>query len=353
MTILGNAVLFLASLLFFALTSAVYKTPPKGGDAVMGYLWGMIFINLAFWICINVASGIIMSRDGFDWMPVSKPARAWIIFGGLFIVCLVITLSALFRHEPNGGLLRALGTFLPVTGAAILVVTGFILMNDGLRIQIPVGIYKWPLAGLGGLSIIGLAAFLASLVAEESRNQRARVQQQVTFVDENQKRILSEIDSCNVSKDIYAILVFTGRNQPDTIRNRAVAKIRSNPQWEQELLRLMETYNVEGVFQFLSSNDVDHPDIFVEPVNRGILMQASLIRESIRRSSHPSHFYPELFLWETERVIWTVDKFKGGQVDYLPAMKELRAAINEPSEYKKIKLRCAERLDQWISENSK
>lgn len=119
----------------------------------------------------------------------------------------------------------------------------------------------------------------------------------------------------------------------------------------QELIRLLETGWSAEAFQFLASNPVDDPALFYEPVRKGVFQQSLLIRESIQRASHSSHFYPGLFLWEVERVIRSVDRFKGHGTDYLPAMKELRAALDEPSDFKEVTFDCLAPLDKWIRSN--
>jgi hypothetical protein len=144
------------------------------------------------------------------------------------------------------------------------------------------------------------------------------------------------------------ILVFTDGNQDEDIRKSAVTKIKSNPDWQMELIRILSTDWAPEAFHFLASNEVNERQLFLEPVRGGVLIQAKLIRESIRQSSHTSHFYPDLFSWEVERVLRTVDRFDGMGADYLPAVKELRAALDEPSEYKTIELNCMATLDKWI-----
>ena len=170
-------------------------------------------------------------------------------------------------------------------------------------------------------------------------------------MDENHQRILNEIDTCDVMKNMVFILVSTDSNQDRDIRERAVAKVKTHPQWQQELIRLLQTDWAPEAFNFLASNDVDDPLLFGEPVKAGILIQARLIRESIRNSSHSSHFYPGRFGWEVERAVRTADKFKNQGVDLRPAVQELRAALDEPSEYEKPVFTCIKILDKWLKEN--
>jgi len=78
------------------------------------------------------------------------------------------------------------------------------------------------------------------------------------------------------------------------------------------------------------------------------MVQSKLIGENIRRCSNPSHFFKNQFLWEVERVMRTVEKFKGKGKSYLPAIKEIRAALNEPSQFEKPKSNSIPYLNNWF-----
>lgn len=171
------------------------------------------------------------------------------------------------------------------------------------------------------------------------------VEQSLNSQQENHQRMLREIDSCDVQKNILFILVFTGDNQEEDVWHNAVAKVKTNTGWQQELIRILDTDFAAESFQFLASNPVDEPALFLEPVRKGVLKQASLIRTDIRQSSHPSHFYQDQFTWQVDRVIRTIDRFTDKGTDFLPAMKELRASLDEPSEYKSIQFTCIGKLD--------
>src|SRR6188768_1512563 len=108
MTIIANLALGAAALLYFGLFSALTSDGPKSGDAVVSNAWGMIFINIAFWLCMNIAAGAAMWKGAFLWITT---VRGLIVFGGLFALCLTIAVSALFRGEPDTGIWRPLGNF--------------------------------------------------------------------------------------------------------------------------------------------------------------------------------------------------------------------------------------------------
>lgn len=292
MTILGNSLLFIATLLSFSLVTALYGKTPKGGDAVVSYLWGIIFINAAFWICINLVSIIIALKGGFDWISPSKTTRYLLVFFGLFIICLTTALSGLFRNDHSVSLLRFFSFFVPILVPLVLMVVAAILLNGNLRSVVPLVFYKWPLVLVTAIGLLGVAAGIVSLVSENIRNNTSRVKEMTEREDTNNQRILKEIDSCDVMVNMIHILVFTGDNQPPPIRDKAVAKVRTNPNWQQELIRVLDTDLAEEAFQFLASNPVDDPSLFTEPVRKGVLKQAHLFVNAFREVLTPLIFTP-------------------------------------------------------------
>jgi hypothetical protein len=354
MAFLGNIFLGLSTIIVFMLNvGALSKEPPRN-DGAVGYVWTVIYLNLALIALMILVALIIGYKGGFDWVAAKRSSRFWIVTIVLLTALITTALSSLFRfeHGPVPGLIRLYSHFVPLVVPVILVVTGFILINSTLREAVPVNAYKWPLMLVGVIGVSGTLAAAAGFLMEASRNQAARREAYTERDKANHQRMLAEIDSNDVTKNFVFLLVFTGDNQDPEIRERGVAKVKTHPQWQQELIRLLQTDWAPEPFQFLASNVVDDPSLFPEAVREGVLIQARLIRESIRNSSHPSHFYESRYSWEVERVIRTVDRYKNMGVDFVPAMRELRSALDEKAIVEKPKFESIPRLEAWIKENS-
>lgn len=350
MSFIGNVFLGIAALILFYLVTTFYSKPMPGGDAGVGYAWGIIILNLAFVICMGIVALIIGWKGGFEWVAAAKSTRTLYTTISILAILIFAGLAGLFKGE-SGHLAGPARFLLPMSYLLIpilMIVISVILLNDNLISAVPLALYKWPSVFVAVVSLVGLSSLLLAQIASTVKNKAAVIENRINDEDENHVRILAEIDSCNVQTSIGSILVFTGDNQPEKIQNAAVTKIKTNPEWEQELLRYLDTEWAPEVFQFLASNDVDHPSIFEAPIQKSVLIQAGLFRERIRRCSHPSHFYASMFNWDTERVIRTVDKFQSKEIDFVPAMKELRASLDEPSGYDKPKFSAATMLDKWI-----
>jgi hypothetical protein len=352
MTVIGNILLIIASIIYCMLVSALSKAPPRGEYAV-GYVWEVLFMNAALFVCLVITALIIGWKGGFQWIQISSTAKFWLVATGLITAMITTALSSLFKYEngPVPAILKFFSGFAPVLIPLMLLTSAFILLNENLRIQVPQAVYHWSLVAVGILGLTGCVAASFGFMQENRRYQTDSAEEIIKQQDENDEDTLKQIDSCDVSKNMVFILVFTDANQRKDIREKAVAKVKTNPQWQQELINRLQNDWAPEAFNFLASNDVDDPKLFVEPVREGALIQAKLIRQSIRNSSHPSHFYAGQFLWEVERVLRTVDKFSNTGTDYGPTIKQLRAALDEPSEFEKPAFQCTALLDDWIKKH--
>lgn len=350
MSIIGNIFLGIAVLILFSLVNTFYSKPMPGGDAGVGYAWGIIILNLGFVICMGIVALIIGSKGGFEWVSATKSTRTFYVTVSVISALIFSGLAGLLNGESGryAAPVRLLINISYLLVPILMIIISAILLNDPLKASIPLAIYKWSSFFVAAISVVGLSSLLLGQIAASAIKQTAMLESRINDGDENHVRILKEIDSCNVMTSMWSIVIFSGDNQPANIQNAAVAKIKTNPAWERELLSTLETDGAPEVFQFLASNSVDNPILFEEPIRKGILIQARLVRERIRKCAHPSHFYSSMFNWDTERIIRTVDKYQNPEIDYVPAMKELRAAMDEPSDFEKPKLGAVKMLDKWI-----
>ncbi len=354
MTILGNIFLALATLIFLLFgISVIGKEAPRGGDAAMGHVWGIILFNLFFLICMTVVAIAIAWKGGFDWVSPSKGTRFMLVAIGLLTAVITAALSALFKGEPGAtaAIFKVFAGFVPVLVTLALIVSGAILLNDGLRTAVPVAAYKIPLLIVFGVGILGIGAGIAGWMIESNQNSVSRLEGMQADQARYHQDHLNSIDLCDVTKNMSQILVYTAAYHDADVREKALAKIKTNPGWQQELVRLLEEKGASEAFEFLASNEVDDKTLFLAPVNTGVLSVADWIRRQIREASQEHHFYEDQFSRQVERILRTVNKFEGMGTDYRPAVRELRAAFDEPAQVKKPKFNCIAALDNWIKKH--
>lgn len=347
MVVIGNIVLAIASLVFFLLAKQILFTKMPGGDAGVGYAWALIIGILAFSVCMALVTAIIGSQGGFSWVGTLGGSRGMLVVVGFILIIVgngFFMVGEGFYGVPT--FLRTILIAIPALLPPLLIISAAILLNTD-RSSVPAFTYKLPI-------YIGLTCGILALVflmVHRIRNSVAMVQSEIDFQDKNHQNHLDNIENNDVMKDGVFLYVFTDSNHKKDVREKALAKLKTRPDWQEELVRRLQNDWAPEAFTFLASNEVDDKTLFPEAVRQGVLIQAKLIRESIRRCRGDYDMYPGLFSWEVERMLRTVDKFQGLGVDYRPAVQEVRNALDERTSFEKPKLTAKTSLDNWLKKH--
>jgi hypothetical protein len=293
----------------------------------------------------------INNHGGFEWVFTSGFVRFLILSIGLLSAVIIAAIGVMNRFMPlsSSDILQSFMKAVPVVIFVVLLVTGFILNNAGIREHVNLLFYKWPLFLVDGLSFAGVLFLVATTLFSRTIGVEEATRKYESSPSIMQDR-LTEIESSDVKENIVRLLEFTGGLYPKEVRDKASAKIKTNPDWQKELINMLENDQALYAFNFLQTNDVVDKNLFLQPVLTGVMSVAGYIRHTIQGTS-PSAFDDGLFSDEVNRVLRTVEKFEGNGVDYLPAVREMRAALDEPVGGKKIKFDCRDVLDSWIGKH--
>ncbi len=338
-SLLANVSLSIASLVFLLLAKDIYRKPMPGGDSGVGYAWTAIVLSLAFILLIGVSMLAIGWRGGFQWVARSSGSRVGMVLLGFLAIAITVGVGGM--GEGSGRVARVLAFAVPMA----VLTTGFLLANDKLEGGVPAPTARWlallvfGASGIfaGGFAVVSMMPKLQGIFATSTHDRNK--------LDSFEEGILANIDSCNISKDMVFLLVHTDANRKPMIRERALAKIKTRPDWQEELVRQLDSGWTEDVFTFLASNEVENKSLFPEAVRLGVLRQAEIVRKTIRESRE---MYAGQYTWEVDRVLRTVEKYAGMGVDHLPAVPELRAAFDQSSPVTKPEFQAAQLLDKWI-----
>lgn len=347
-SLLANIFLSVASLIFFLMVVELHLKPaPKGGDYAVGYAWAVFILNLAFFACIALAAAAIGSRGGFQWAAAGSGARFWLVALGTVAVALASAMSTLGAGDAPA-FLRPMARALTFAIPLATIAAGFLLANDKLEGGVPAPMARWLTLSAFWPSAALAALLVGALMFQRMSNSFARLTYDRNRLDSFEEGILANIDSCDITKDLVFMLVHTDANRKPLIRERALAKIKTHPDWQGELIRRLDSGWAAEPFTFLASNEVEDKTRFPEAVRLGVLQQAKSLGESLRGGQT---FYPDHYIWEVGRLLRTVEKFEGMGVDYLPALRELRAAFNRSFDGEKRQYDAAKLLDQWIKKH--
>ncbi len=347
MVFFGNVMLAIAALVYSMLLFSLYSRPAPGGDASVGHAYAIIYGNLFLFACFAAATLAIGLSGGFQWVNGSAGGRFLKVTLGLFCIVLVLGISAMAQNEAPPGL-RLIFKFGAYVLPAVVILAGAALLNEGLRERLPTHFPQWSLKGVAGLGVLIIAGFLLQQTASRVSATFRHLTRDPNELSDFDQGILQNIDTCDLQKNMIFLMVHTDRNRNPIIREKAVAKVKTRPDWQEELVRRLDTGWAEEVFTFLASNEVDDKTLFPDAVRKGILQQATIIRDRILESRS----YRGLgFDSSVRNVLSTVDKFEGMGVDFRPAMQTLRDALNGPPEANEATAYGKKAVDKWLAKH--
>lgn len=345
MIAIANILFLIATITLITLFRTVYFIRTPGGDAGVGYSWALIYFNVIFFILTSIVFIIIGKQGGLEWVHSSTSGK-WLRVGiGLFSTLIFWGfIATIWTSFPVS--FQLVIKIISVLFALLFVGTVFIMINNfpiatsiASKLQMSLKFVSW----IGFILVIGLIV-------------RPRIYRYVSAIthlftpeemDSNNKRILEEIETCDLDKDMIFLTVHTEKARPDFIRKKAVEKIRSKPDWQEDLAKRLDSGWSESVFQFLGSNDVDNPELFKFEIIKGIKREAESIKKDLS-TGQEYNLYEGMFNSRILNVVLTVDRFKNQGVDYKPALKELRNALEVQPERKPIVSVIQNILDKWL-----
>ena len=351
----GNIFLLLAALVFSPVFTPFFNTKisTSNDQGASGYMIILVLLIHLVFLGLTFFAGLSISRHGgLDWISNSSLIRGSVVGVALCSMVIVSAISVIsrFANASSPAILTSLMNIAPTVIFIVVIGGGLILNHESLRSSIPMIIYKIPLVLVSVFCLSGLiyggitAAVSKSAGLEESTRQY-----------ENAPTImatrLQEIDEADITQDFVRILGFTGPLYPSEVRQEAAAKVKTHPEYQNELIGMLESDSPLDALSFLSFSEVDDKSIFPPAINSGILNTAAWIRHDIQGTS-PSEFYADRYTAEIGSALQSADKYEGMGLDFAPAVQELRSALDEPFAGKKAKFDCIPRLEEWIKKHS-
>ena len=355
---LGNILLVFLTLALIALIQLT-SSPAPGGDRGVGYAFAMILYGGALALFSGLLAWYAGKSGLFNWAPLPHPGRNWFIFAGWLAFFFSVAFSAMFRSEWHPGELPQVLKWLADAYASVwlpllVLLPLAVLINSEKQAAAPELWVKIPfLIGMGICTLIGLALLFGWFRAS-ARQSADRIEYQQQRDESIHQQHLADIAAFQPSDPLVNILSLTGRYHDPEVRNAAIEKVKSRPDWEAELIRLLnETEWQSQVYQFIDGNEVPHPELFVEPINRSIRRCAEEIRRRITGANDLQDWHFEHF--SIERVLRAIDEqfSKVPGADFRPAVRELRAALDtpKPERFNKVQFTTTQIVDDWLKKN--
>jgi hypothetical protein len=351
--VVGN-LCFGIALLLYAIPIPLIIVQPRTHDGGQSEAWGLIVALLLLWSCLTVALCVSAANGGLDWLSIGRGSQYALVVVTCLALAVVTGMSGLLRHETADQIPWAVRPLVPFAWAMWLfplVVLLFTLLtiNPGLGAGMPSLLLRAPLGAVGGASLLVSFGLLAQWFVSSQQNQAARADAMISEESERTKQQFEDLKGMDANTQLSAVLGYTNRYHDEKLRALALEKVRAVPDLEEQLAVGLRSPWYEQVLIFLDASDPPDGKPLAEPARDAFLLQAEATRASIREGGT---LYPDTFDFQGRLVVSVADKFRSYGVDYAPAIRAFRSALDEPHD-PKVKFACAARLDDWLAREAK
>lgn len=267
-------------------------------------------------------------------------------YGGIAIACLSLTVlmgvTAALHGSEGREFPWSIRPFCPWAAYMIpffLALIGVLWLN-GARFAIPESL---PRAAFG--VITGIALLSNIVLGVEIR---LTLQRQSEERERNDRLVIQQTDP---EKDFSSLLRYSSRFERPPVRQLALQKIlATGPRFNALMIECLRTPVFEEGLTYLRDNDPPgDPAPLAAPARDAIPLLAQRLREEIATGRPLKADETES---RVDSVLTVADKFSKYGVDFLPVVRDCRAALDAPK-YAQVPSSSLKRMDAWLSAKSK
>ncbi|HEX8531220.1 MAG TPA: hypothetical protein VF646_14410 [Cytophagales bacterium] len=351
---------------FYACFALLTVRKPPSGDS-QGYGWLMVLLTLGLAVGGLVLAIIALAEGGFAGVhPATGRRVALVLLNGL-LVPVTASYCAHFRwhwypDRANPVFLRWLGLGLAHLSLPLLWLGAcFLTTHPGhaAGADLSPETLFWVSFCLSALSVAGL---FAGHGWRTLRRTRAKWAEAAANRKRSNQEKLARIAVHQPGDGLLRLFGYASPGyQPEDVWQAALAKIKAQPDWEDELLNLLQSEEVyrypshfKEVYTFLETNRVDHPVRFLAPLRQNIERVARYIQEDINTSnSLPKWSYD---MYGIPALLGALDnQFAGHGMDFVPAVEKLLQALQTPppERFKGVRFNVTRYVARWLKAHKK
>ena len=347
MSILGHLCLLLAALVYLIPWLGLQLGQARGNDAGAGLLWASVWFGLPMGALLTGAWMVVVTRGGMDWLAHERGLQYLaILLAGLGFT-VVVTMASALRLEPSSQIPWAMRPLVPwaawVLPAALILAAALAL--NGLS-------HAAAQASVRGiwLTTTALSALVAlGLVMEMAQSQQVQRQQQLqrqsAEQDRRDRQTHDEVARMRLPDHLSQLLNHSNVYENPAVRALALQKLAEHPDLTAAVARELTGGRAYAAIIYLQGNDPPHPEQLDPAIAIGIERIAAELALDIERTHT---LYAEQGETEVLRILDVLKRYPRGHSDYRPAMRRLRAALDDPRQ-NQVPLKARALLDRWLA----
>jgi hypothetical protein len=358
---MGYFFFFITTLFYVGLTLFAISKPEMAGPEGMGYGLGLVFLGLGFGLSSLMLTITLLARGNVHWVADDASVRTGIMLLSWLLIGLTTFFCAVFNREwptdtPYPQFLHWLAlSYGQIWIPLLWLAACFLSLNANWQADLSPNVLRVCFGISFILSAIYSGGLLVGYLSDSYQRLETETASQKQRTDEWHQKVLDEIAAHQPTDPIINLLTQTTQVRPEDTRAAALAKVKTHPNWEAEILALLnEKRTYREVYYFLDGNAVEHPSQFAQPLNQSILWLAETIRQDIAKSDNLQDWSFDMY--GIENLLRAIDgQFLNQGVDFLPNVVKLQQALNapRPDQYKNVRFTASDSVDEWLRKHRK
>lgn len=350
MKALGYLSLAVACVLYLLLLGVGLPAGARSGDAAGARFMFALLFSLPFLAALGVAAGVATARGGFDWTGVGRGGQHALVLAACVAIAVVTVFAVGLRGEPAHQIPLAMR---PLMAWAIFVIPPAALVGVGVCLVTPGATGPWLhtmrglMTGTAAVSGAALVVLLGEGVAFVQRQQTSRIEETAAFESRRDSMVLATVTDLDPATGFTQLLNFTNQYERPEIRSLALQKVNSRVDFTEALRASLEAGGSGEILTYLAGNEPPDPAAAAPIAAHAILGTAAFIRRQMEQAHTLRN---DSFEGPVGRALAAADRLAGHGVDFTPAVRELRRALDTPRT-QKIEPPARRTLDAWLAKH--
>ncbi|CAN5467295.1 hypothetical protein BH09BAC4_BH09BAC4_49880 [soil metagenome] len=358
MQFLAYIVFVITVLFFIGLALLTVSEPSRGGDSAMGNGWGVIYVSLGFAVSSLLLLLIVRSTGGYNWVAQKAGTRTLLLLVFWLSMSITTLFGAILKLESHKEATSPLfiqvlaGGQLQLWIPLLWLIVCLLSLNPGWLSTVSLQWFKLPFWVGFSMSTLFTAGLVVVYIHDSIQRTTAQAATHINDETRWHQARLDQVAAHKPEDSILGFLAFTTRYQADDVRQAALTKIKAYPDWEALLLDLLANkYYYQEVYSFLGSNQVAHPEAFIQPLNQSIELLSDDILAEIKGGYNLQNW--SFNSYGIDNLLHAVDEQFSGQIAaFYPNVLKVKQALNTPLPYaerdKDVRFEAIGVVDTWL-----
>jgi hypothetical protein len=348
--IIGNISLLLAGFVYLVPVQMLLAETRRYKDHSGGAVWGGIFAFGPLFLLLALALLMAVQQGSLAWVRIPRGAQYSLAFVAAISLAALTFFSYLAKLEAPSQLPWVIR---PFRGWALhvvpLITISFLAfaLNPQLASKVSPRFYQLPFGLTGAVSLIVLVVMLGEGFVASQKRKFAAIRRYAEEGSSRDRQILKEVEAMTPASDFAGLLGFANRYEKEEIRGLAISKAQSHPQFLDAIIQVLQSWRAESALVYLDACDVPFADKkkLALPINTAI---EEITKQTLDAVDRTHTFYAGQFDWNTRLILSVAEKFDGQGVDYVPAIRAYRQAM-ESERTRDVQLNARGQLDKWLA----